>query len=51
MASAALVGEWLSASLGLILVLAAAAIPVVSIGVFVVTRTVHSDRLGNRPPR
>lgn len=51
MASELLVGEWLNASLGLIVVLAAAAIPVVSIGTFVVTKTIRADRLGGRPPR
>ncbi len=48
MAEAMLFGEWVTASLGLIAVFALVAIPILSIGYYVISRAVRRDRVGRR---
>jgi hypothetical protein len=43
-----LIGEWVTASLGLIAVFGLVAIPIFSIGFYVISRAVRRDRVGRR---
>ena len=43
-----LIGEWVTASLGVIAVMGAVAIPIGLIGFYVISRAVRRDRVGRR---
>lgn len=43
-----LIGEWWTATLGVIVVMGAVAIPIGCIGLYVISRAVRRDRVGRR---